>query len=67
MRTLAIVGSLCLRTWRKTLRRPTGLAFSLVQPVMWILFFGFLFQRYNIASAGPAVRGAVSGTTRPSA
>jgi len=48
MRTLRIIGSLCLRTWKKTARRPTTLAFSFVQPVMWILFFGFLFQRYDI-------------------
>ena len=47
MGTLRIVGSLCLRTWRKTARRPAPLAFSFLQPVMWILFFGFLFQRYD--------------------
>jgi ABC-2 type transport system permease protein len=47
MRGLRIVGSLCLRTWQKTARRPATLAFSFLQPVMWILFFGFLFQRYN--------------------
>jgi ABC-2 type transport system permease protein len=50
MRTLRIIGSLCLRTWQKTARRPTTLAFSFVQPVMWILFFGFLFQRYDIGT-----------------
>jgi ABC-2 type transport system permease protein len=40
-----------MRTWRKTIRRPGALAFSFVQPVMWILFFGFLFQRYDIVAA----------------
>ena len=36
------------RTWLKTLRRPVALTFSLVQPLMWMLFFGFLFQRYAL-------------------
>lgn len=36
------------RTWIKTLRRPVTLTFSLVQPLMWMLFFGFLFQRYAL-------------------
>jgi ABC-2 type transport system permease protein len=52
MGTLRIVGSLCLRTWRKTARRPAPLAFSFLQPVMWILFFGFLFQRYETGFRG---------------
>ena len=52
MRTLRIVASLCLRTWRKTARRPAPLAFSFLQPIMWILFFGFLFQRYDTGSGG---------------
>ena len=47
MRTLRIVWSLCVRTLRKTARRPATLAFSFLQPVMWILFFGFLFQHYD--------------------
>jgi len=36
------------RTWLKTLRRPVLLTFSLVQPLLWMLFFGFLFQRYTL-------------------
>ncbi len=36
------------RTWIKTLRRPVALTFSLVQPLMWMLFFGFLFHRYTL-------------------
>jgi ABC-2 type transport system permease protein len=41
-----------LRTWKKTFRRPVVLVFSLVQPLMWMLFFGFLFHRYDLG-AGP--------------
>ncbi len=37
-----------IRTWLKTIRRPVVLSFSLVQPLLWMLFFGFLFHRYNI-------------------
>lgn len=40
--------ALALRTWRKTLRRPVVLTFSFVQPLVWMLFFGFLFQRYPL-------------------
>ncbi len=36
------------RTWIKTMRRPVALTFSLVQPLMWMLFFGFLFHRYSL-------------------
>lgn len=36
------------RTWLKTLRRSVALTFSLLQPLMWMLFFGFLFQRYAL-------------------
>lgn len=35
-------------TWTKTWRRPISLGFSFVQPMMWMLFFGFLFQRYIV-------------------
>lgn len=44
-----------LRTWKKTLRRPVLLTFSLVQPLMWMLFFGFLFQRYALAESGTQI------------
>lgn len=40
------------RTWLKTLRRPVVLIFSFVQPMMWMLFFGFLFHRYALDSIG---------------
>jgi ABC-2 type transport system permease protein len=38
-------------TWAKALRRPVVLSFSFVQPLMWLLFFGFLFQRYDIGDS----------------
>jgi ABC-2 type transport system permease protein len=56
VRTTRTIVALCVRTWRKTFRRPGALAFSFVQPVMWILFFGFLFQRYDVAVMTRGVR-----------
>ena len=50
--TAGIAAAMCLRTWRKTFRRPVVLVFSLVQPLMWMLFFGFLFHRFDLG-AGP--------------
>ena len=37
-----------VRTWMKTIRRPVVLIFSFIQPMMWMLFFGFLFHRYAL-------------------
>jgi ABC-2 type transport system permease protein len=48
--TFRVAGAICLRTWRATARRPVTLSFSLVQPLIWVLFFGFLFQRYDVRS-----------------
>jgi ABC-2 type transport system permease protein len=39
------------RTWLKTLRRPVTLTFGFVQPLLWMAFFGFLFQRFTDARA----------------
>ncbi len=36
---------MCLRHLRAALRRPVLLTFSLAQPLLWMTFFGFLFQR----------------------
>lgn len=36
------------RSWRKTLRRPVPLTFSFVQPLFWMLIFGFLFHRFAL-------------------
>jgi len=41
----------CVRTWLKTFRRPVVLTFSFFQPLMWMLFFGFLFHRYGVDTA----------------
>jgi ABC-2 type transport system permease protein len=47
--TLDIVGALFRRTWTATWRRPVLLTFSLGQPLIWMLFFGFLFARYPLS------------------
>jgi ABC-2 type transport system permease protein len=44
----AVFRAVFKRTWLKTLRRPVLLTFSLVQPLLWMLFFGFLFERYTL-------------------
>ncbi|MFL6203030.1 MAG: ABC transporter permease [Thermoanaerobaculia bacterium] len=36
------------RTWTITWRRPVLLTFSLGQPLVWMLFFGFLFHRFPV-------------------
>ncbi|MDA8016033.1 MAG: ABC transporter permease [Thermoanaerobaculia bacterium] len=51
VRALPVVWAICRRTWLKILRRPVTLSFSLVQPLLWMAFFGFLFQRYEITQA----------------
>jgi ABC-2 type transport system permease protein len=45
---LAIVGQMARRGWLKALRRPVPLAFSFVQPLWWMLIFGFLFHRFDL-------------------
>jgi ABC-2 type transport system permease protein len=52
---LDVAWEICRRTWIKTARRPVLLSFSFAQPLMWMAFFGFLFQRYRLVDAGPAV------------
>ncbi|MBS1912319.1 MAG: ABC transporter permease [Bacteroidetes bacterium] len=53
-RLLAVARETALRSWRKTLRRPVPLSFSFVQPLFWMLIFGFLFHRFTL---GPAYAG----------
>ncbi len=48
----AVAWEVCRRTWTKTLRRPVVLTFSLGQPLIWMLLFGFLFQRFQVATEG---------------
>ncbi len=57
---LRIISAICGRTWMKSLRRPVLLSFSLVQPMIWMLFFGFS----GIASSG-AARSATSTSCFP--
>jgi ABC-2 type transport system permease protein len=45
---LDVAWQVCLRTWRITWRRPVLLTFSLGQPLIWMLLFGFLFQRFTL-------------------
>lgn len=61
---LAIIGIVCRRTWLKTVRRTVLLTFSFFQPLMWMLFFGFLFQRYSLDEWNEVLR-ARAGHARP--
>ena len=54
MTALYIVQETALRSWLKTIRRPVPLTFSLVQPLIWMLIFGFLFHRFAL---GPEYAG----------
>lgn len=54
MTALHIVQETALRSWLKTIRRPVPLTFSFVQPLIWMLIFGFLFQRFTL---GPEYAG----------
>lgn len=49
-----IVRETALRSWMKTIRRPVPLTFSFVQPLFWMLIFGFLFHRFTL---GPEYAG----------
>ncbi len=40
-----LLAVIALRSWTKTLRRPVTLVFSLLQPILWMVFFGFLMRR----------------------
>jgi ABC-2 type transport system permease protein len=51
---LHIVRETARRSWTKALRRPVPLTFSFVQPLFWMLIFGFLFHRFAL---GPAYAG----------
>lgn len=55
LHTLDATWEVCLRTWIKTARRPVLLTFSFAQPLMWMAFFGFLFQRYRLVDLGETV------------
>jgi ABC-2 type transport system permease protein len=42
---MRIIVEIARRTLVKSLRRPVLLSFSLAQPLLWLLLFGFLFER----------------------
>ena len=48
MSAAAVAWALCRRTWIRTVRRPVLLTFSFAQPLLWMGFFGFLFQRFPV-------------------
>ena len=48
---LPVVRETARRSWTKTLRRPVPLTFSFVQPLFWMLIFGFLFHRFTLGEA----------------
>ncbi len=52
----AVAWAIARRTWQKTLQRPVHLAFGFVQPLFWLVFFGFLFQRYPLFELGGELR-----------
>lgn len=45
---LDVLWAIARRSWSAVLRRPVLLTFSLGQPLIWMLFFGFLFERYRL-------------------
>ena len=49
---LGVLSAVFRRTWIITWRRPVLLTFSLGQPLVWMLFFGFLFQRFPVGETG---------------
>jgi len=55
MSAVDVAWELCRRTTTLTLRRPVLLSFSFAQPLMWMGFFGFLFQRYRLVDFGDEV------------
>jgi ABC-2 type transport system permease protein len=48
---IEVIRAVAWRTWTITWRRPVLLTFSLGQPLVWMLFFGFLFERFTLAGA----------------
>lgn len=55
MSSLDAAWQVCRRTATTTLRRPVLLTFSFAQPLLWMAFFGFLFQRYRLADLPESV------------
>lgn len=55
MSAIRVASAVALRTWRSTFRRPVVLTFSFFQPLVWMVFFGFLFQRYALDQYSPGL------------
>jgi ABC-2 type transport system permease protein len=55
MSSVDVAWEICRRTTTLTLRRPVLLSFSFAQPLMWMGFFGFLFQHYRLVDFGGTV------------
>jgi ABC-2 type transport system permease protein len=51
----AVAAAIGRRTTVATLRRPVLLSFSFAQPLLWMAFFGFLFERYRLVGLGDEV------------
>jgi ABC-2 type transport system permease protein len=45
---LSVIRAVYYRTWLSVARRPVVLLLSLVQPLIWMSFFGFLFHRFPL-------------------
>jgi ABC-2 type transport system permease protein len=51
MSAVSTLAQTARRSWMKALRRPVPLTFSFVQPLFWMLIFGFLFHRFSLGEA----------------
>lgn len=48
---ISVIQAMFIRTWRKNFSKPGLILFALIQPIFWITFFGFLFERYPLNEA----------------
>jgi len=51
----ATFSAVFFRTWLKIARRPVVLLLSFVQPIIWMSFCGFLFQRFPVEPFQPGI------------
>jgi len=56
MNAMLAFNTLFYRTWLKVIRRPVILLLSFVQPLVWMAFFGFLFQRFPLGNLPEGVQ-----------
>jgi ABC-2 type transport system permease protein len=43
-------------TWGRAIKKPGTLLFAFIQPLYWIVFFGFLFERYPLLNSDVTLR-----------